>query len=294
MPARDACRIVAARWVLLLLPCLVVGVAANEPAEEPLTNERVVLLVVSGKPLGELIQLIQESPVDFDLSAEMVDELRAAGLPGPLIEAMRTRQAEIERARNPAPEATPAEEPAARPALRILLDDGDPSAKDAPTIRLFQGVDPALAEALGLRDEVPTFTDLAIFLGCLTADHVPDHWRSKTPLGRDFRLTPRHKLLSFLPGAEQVKAPARMQRKGQPALAVLELAIPDHIEVELEPELAHDLVLGVAVQTGERYYLVVADERIGLVLQDDGGELRATISDAGSLSAGSLEVHFRH
>ncbi len=292
MPSSVAQRIVTTCLALLLFPCLAPRLPASEATERPLTVERVVQLFVSGTPAGELILMLQQSPVDFDLTQEMVGELRAAGLPALLIENMQKRQAEIDRANAPPAEPTPAGETAPLPTLRILFNGGDQK-DERRTIRLFQGVDPALAEALGLRGEAPTFTDMALFLGCRTADHVPDHWRSKSPMGRDFRLTPRHRLLAFLPGAERVEAPARLRRKGETDLAVLELLIPDQIEVELEAEIVHDLTLGIAVQSDDRYYLVASDEWDGLILEADE-ELRATLTDAGDLSPGSLELRFRH
>jgi hypothetical protein len=291
----------AATWLALLLIGSLIGpIRSDEPTEEPLSTEQVVVMMMSGKPVGELMLLIQQSPVDFDLSGEMLEELRAAGLPDLLIQTMQKRQAEVDRANASPEEPTPVEEPNPLPSVRIVLDQGDngvpESENDAAplALRLYQGIDPSVAESLGLQDENPIFTDMAVVLGCRTADHVPDHWRSQTPLGRDFRFTPRHKLLAFFPGAEQIKAPARLQRKGVPELAVLELSLPAQIEVDLEPDVAHDLILGIAVQTGNRYYLLANDEWDGLLLNEATEELRATLTHAENLAATSLEVHFRH
>jgi hypothetical protein len=296
--------------LLVLLPALFWLSAGS--AGEPLRGEQVVRLFVSGTPVGELIRLIRESEVDFDLSPEMVQELRAAGLPDNVLTAMRERQAELERRDAPPADAVEAvadgDDPAASEGPRLVVrlnPDWVAGAEGGrPTLRVQDAVSPQASSALGLREEGQSITDMAIVLACRTADHVPDHWRAQTPLGRDFKFTPRHRLLAFLPGAslaELSKTRKVADRvvalvgggESQPAANVLELEIPATIGVTLEPAVAHDLTLGIALQVGGRYYLVASTERDAATLDAEAGlELRAELSDAPDLAISSLTARF--
>ena len=87
--------------------------------------------------------------------------------------------------------------------------------------------------------------DLAVFLACTTAEHVPDLWRDKTPLGRDMGGTPRHEMLSFVAGdTPEGKAPA--------------LVLPDALRADVDEIEPHDLVFGVAARIGDRWYVLSA------------------------------------
>jgi hypothetical protein len=76
--------------------------------------------------------------------------------------------------------------------------------------------------------------DLAVFLACVTAEHVPDMWRSKSPLGRDMTSVVRHEMLAFAAGDPR-------------------LVLPERLEAEVEEGVAHDLILGVAALFGDRW-----------------------------------------
>ena len=164
-------------------------------------------------------------------------------------------------------------------------------------LTLRDTVDPPTVEALQLRPEEQQITDLAIVLACRTADHVPDHWRSQTPLGRDFRFTPRHRLLAFIGGADRTAAGKTQQMLSKvgkvpgewdslPEVGILELPVPEAIEVELETAVAHDLTLGVAVQIGDRYLMVASDGLDGLVVDEDGSEVVAELASTKKTPAG--------
>jgi hypothetical protein len=60
----------------------------------------------------------------------------------------------------------------------------------------------------------------------------------------------------------------------------------------LEPGVVHDLTLGVALQTEERYYLVVADSWDGLTLSEDGIFIEAEIQSKESGDPSALSVRF--
>jgi len=303
-PATLRCLRGAIVLALLLLAAPGGGPAAQDP-EPPLTDEDVVRLHVAGTPEERILERIRGSRVEFDLSDEMLRELRAAGLPEALIRAMVERQRELdaERAVPAGPEPAP---PAAGPVLVVRLNpDWKPKdERPRPLLSVLDAIDPRLYEQLRLRGSEPRFTDVAIVLACRTADHVPDQWRSKTPLGRDFINTPRHRLLAFLPGAVRQEAgrlrefASRMaavpgEREALPELGLLELEIPPAIEVELEPGVVHDLTLGIALQAEDRYYLIASDSWDGFLMPESGASIDAEIEDGRGRDPLDLKVRFR-
>jgi len=82
--------------------------------------------------------------------------------------------------------------------------------------------------------------DLAVFLACASPEHIPDLWRSKTPLGRDMVAVSRHEMLAFVAG-------------DTPAGKAPRLALPARLEAEVDDAEPHDLVLGVAARIGDRW-----------------------------------------
>lgn len=245
----------------------------------PMTEEEVVRRHVAGEGVETILREIKRRDPQFDLSSDMLLELRHAGLPEALIEAMRQRQAEQE------PEAAEPPEVQAAPAAPQLTVTFSQKDGGSSKISIGRQVDPRLAEQwkLGEAPEDREFADLALYLVCRTPDHVPDHWRTKSPLGRDFFSMPRHRMLVFVAGSSNTE-----ERDGG---SKLRLELPPAIEVELEPDIAHDLTLGLAVQVGGRYYTWKHDTRDSLVLGDEGLELVATVKGRGLMH---LEVEFQN
>ncbi len=254
----------AARAVLAVLAGA--ARAAAGPAAPPLTAEDVVRLFAAGVPPGEIAEQIRARQVDFALDAEMLDELRAAGLPEPLLAAMLARQAEA------APVPAAAEPPAAeRPFHTLTVGLRLRSAATAGgVLRVSAALSDAFARTLELA--IPpggvVIEDVAIFLACLTPTHVPDQWRNRSPLGHDFVSMARHQLLAFVSGARTV------ERDG--AARQLELDLPERLEVGLEPDATHDLWLGVALEVDGRYHRLAHAAWDGLVL-DRARQLEATL-----------------
>ena len=88
----------------ILLAAIAITLSAIAPAlaaDAPLTDEDIVRLFVQGQSKAELVKTIGSSDVDFDLSEEMLEELRIAGIPAVVLEAMRKRQAEMEPEQEP-------------------------------------------------------------------------------------------------------------------------------------------------------------------------------------------------
>jgi hypothetical protein len=303
--ARRALHLVTFLGLSLLAGGLVgPGQRAAEPAT-PMTDEDVVRLYVSGVGPESIIERIRAAEVTFDISEEMLEELRAAGLPEELIQAMVERQRALDAERAPPEETEETDSPPA-PRLSVRLNpDWEPrDEQERPFLCILDTIDQQTYKALRLREEAPRFTDAALVLACLTADHVPDHWRGKTPLGRDFVSAPRHKLLAFLPGATrravgEVRGLAMNlaslpgEREGRPEPGLLELELPAAIDVEIEPGLVHDLILGLALQTEERYYLIRADTWEGFVLPEEGASIEAEIKGKACGDLATVEVRFK-
>jgi hypothetical protein len=257
----------------------------------------VVRLFVSGTGVDQIIERIEESETAFDLSDDMLYELRAAGLPAELIEAMIARQAELDEANAPDEPPGIVDEPTAGSALRIRINPSADGAERKP-LRLLDLIDDETHDQLRLRTTDPSFTDMAIFVACRTQDHVPNQWRGKSPLGRDYISTKRHRMLYFHPGAGMVELSSwkklikLYRRPDGSAPMVLELELPAEIAVDLEPGIAHDLTLGVALRTEERYYLIAFDELDGLVLQEGHRVMDAEVRSGRDLLRSSLKVRF--
>lgn len=279
--------------------------AHGAPAAEPLRQEDVVRLHVSGMPAAELIQLIRERDVEFDVSEEMGDELRHAGLPPEVIQAMVKRQAELMRDK-----AEPAQL-GDGPTLRVVFRGGK-----GRLIRVYDSVDPPLALRwdLGNAPEERRFTDVAIFLACRTPSHVPDQWQVHGALRWDAEHMPRHELLAFASGAERTRTTmlARFRptvgtaadADGPHAVAggrwdgtkqvrgILELEVPPALEARLAPGEEHDLCLGLALKIGEAYYpwsIVALD---GVTLGSEDLELEGRVTGQGTLRIDALGVDF--
>ena len=181
----------------LALLCAALTPAAAPAADRPasLTNEDIVRLVMAKTREGEIVKLIASRPVDFDLAPETIDELRIAGVSDSIMEAMRRRQAEMPR---PDVAPTPTPPPDSSGTLEIDFadgpDSGDPSGRSVIALR---SLPPRVTRRGGM--EVGEVTELAFAVLCLTADHVPDHWDTRTPLTG----APRHELLLFRPSSAE-------------------------------------------------------------------------------------------
>ncbi len=240
-------------WIGLWLAMLVIGL----PAAEPMTDEDVVRLVVQGVSVDRILETISDREPAFDLSEEMLGELRTAGVPPRVLEAMTARQQAVQP---PETESMPVVEPGPVGAVaRIHVTIPDKK----PVIRMSREISENTAARWQLPRsmEQPLAGNLAFYVACVRPEHVPDHWRSKSPLGRDFNATPRHRLLEFI------------ATDGLDARGKLSLEIPEWVDVELEADEAHDLLVGVALQHDDRYYTLIADRWTDLEFEDRPREL---------------------
>ncbi len=226
------------RRILAILALCTVPILA---ADRPLTDEDIVRRVISGESHERIITLIRDSTVDFDLSDEMVGEMKLAGVPDRIVEAMRDRQLELN------PPIVPEIEVEAAPALTVHF-------KGTSSIVFPAELPDEAVRKTGLSVEAGEhkITGAALFIGCIAPTHVPNHWRSKTPMGRDFAYARRHRLLSFAPDYEAVTG--GILKKVGLSKAGVRLKIPQTLNLELDRGGPHELIIGIAFQAGDRYY----------------------------------------
>jgi hypothetical protein len=208
----------------LALPAVV---AASTP-KGPLTNEDVVRMVMTGTAEKDVLAAIETRPADFDLSADMVEELRRAGVKEKIIVAMRRRQAAMPQAE---PSPTPVPEAGRSGTLRVEFEVKDDQASPAERSAIaLKSLPKGMSRRGGM--EVGLMTDMALVVLCISADHVPDHWDTRSPI----QGAPRHELLLFRPGS------ATEKMKGH---EVLYLDHEASYEVPV-PEGDHNIVVGAA------------------------------------------------
>lgn len=234
-------------------------------------------MVVSKRPVREILEAIRSRNVSFDVSEEIEAELRIAGVPEEVIQAMRERQAQMNP---PAPTQAPSSIPEGTASILVTFK---------PQLLWFPGrAEEGMARdlQLGSSPEDRAIKDIAVFLACVVPDHVPDHWRSQSPLGRDFVSMPRHEMLAFQAGAARVgpeevpravRAALCPPRADEAAAGWLRLELPRELVATIEPGLEHDLLLGVAVLVGDRYLKVGETRKLHVVASGPGLDLPAKV-----------------
>jgi len=165
----------------------------------PLTNQEIVRMVASGMATDRILARIAESRCSFDLDPEMIAELRVAGVPEAVVEAMKGR------APSGAP-ASPGAKPGSQPRgwVEIAFDD-DPGLEPAANSTEV----PAIAVDPNSKTRHPV--ELAFVLTCDRPDHVPDFWDESSPLGS---FAGRHQVLFF---QAATSAPDE-RKKGRPRI----------------------------------------------------------------------------
>jgi hypothetical protein len=244
-----ALRFVVALWLLA---------TASPPT---LTNEDVVRMVAAGKSEREIVATIGTSAESFDVSDDMVDELKRAGVSEMIVGAMRRRHEE----HNPA--APPEDRPArGHQHLVVTLNGG----LSSHTLKLPAFADEDLKARLSLpkENDQRVVKDVAIFLACASPEHVPDLWRSKTPLGRDMVSVQRHQMLAFVPGDTPPGEKPRM-------------TVPKRLEADVAEAEVHDIVLGVAALIGDRWMQLSAAKLKNVSVAADSKPLAGRVEHLG-------------
>ena len=233
------CRILAAFafGAVLELAALHAPVRADDapaPSDAPLTNEDIVRMVASGAAESATLATIRSRREAFDLSDEMVDELKLAGVSAAIVTAMKQRHAEL------VPPVVPVPRPSrGRAPVVVSLTAGGAGSR---TLHVPEWADEDAKALLRLpkENDQREVKDLAVFLACAASEHVPDLWRSKSPLGRDMNFVARHEMLAFVAG-------------DTPAGKSPRLVLPALLEAEIDDTEPHDLVLGIAARIGDRW-----------------------------------------
>jgi hypothetical protein len=267
--------------ILLLAAALLL--AADEA--EVLTNEDVVRMAASGMPAERIVERIAASDCRFDVAPDMIEELRLAGVPETVLDAM------VAKARSSGPPPAPTPAPAAAGRVEIVFEDapdGPPEASSA----LFPT---RLSRRGSLRDPVPVQVALGVL--CTDSVHAPDAWMRRTPMDEEF---PRHHVLFF----REATAPASGRlRKGY-----VYLAHPPAWSFEAEPGRHSGIVVvalrapgvieaysasvtapfeGLLVESGRRSRIRVRLRAPSAAPRIAGGEV--TLPDPSFASLGTIE-----
>ncbi len=298
-------RAAAVALAAVVLAAALLAAAAEGPTpQRPLRNDDVVRLLVSGVPPAEVIARIRSADAACELSADMTQELRLAGVPAEVLSAMVARQAEVDKTRAAAtPAGAAAPPPSAEGKSPIVVSVRSGAAGEAGKQIVFPTrLDDAAAKVLqaGRTEDERKVSDVAVFLACRTQDHVPDQWRTKSPLGSDFVSVPRHEMLDFRPGALLVpasKAPAGFKPPappgGRPPGAEPELLVfplPVELRADVEPGIVHDLVVGVAIRVGEHFLEIAEARKDGVTVGPGGLSLAAVLTESRDRGGIKLEV----
>ena len=260
---------------LILFVAVTISAATGDRARggtEPLTNEDVVRMVMTGTSDRAVIAAIGERKVDFNLDPDIVTELRVAGVSSAVIEAMRRRQTAMPRV-PPAPTPTPAPEVAAT--LRVLLESGSEEEGNRSVIAV-SGIPSTMKRPPGM--EVGLVTDLALAVLCTSTHHVPDHWALRTPIED----APRHALLLFEEGS------VRESKKGFEFLRLV-TGMTHILTLPAGRHRISVLTAGKGVGSGT-WRVMVADDR--MVTVEPGGTATLKIHAQGKI-AGSHMTGFR-
>jgi len=265
------------------------GVAPGVPAPgEPaaLTESDVVRMLAAGQPEEAILRVIHDRPVSFDLSEEMLAELRQAGVSERVLAAMSARQIGMQPKRPAGAEEAEGEPVPGHALVRIVFRPEAGQGDAALYLPVIAGKD--LAERLQLQalPEDRQVSDIALFVACRTKAHVPGLWRSSSPLGRDFVTMPPHEILAFESGARrvprsEVPESARAAHEAEASTEWLRLDVPAELTAQVETGTAHDLIVGVAALLGDHYLALTlakandvsanAELRIPAVIRGGGG-----------------------
>ena len=124
--------------ILLVLAGLVSLAAA--PSDRPLSKDDVTLLLLGGSPGAKIIQMVEQSGVDFQMNPDLAKTFHDQGASDDLIDALRKagNKAAAANASAPAPPAAspaPAAVPSSPPATPEASPEGKPNSPDAPQPR---------------------------------------------------------------------------------------------------------------------------------------------------------------
>lgn len=211
--------------------------APGEPPAAPLTNEDIVKMAATGMGAEEILARIASLPSRFDVDPDILEELRLAGVPETVIDAMK-RMARAPPSAKPAPPA----EGAAPGFIEIVFDveSGSPPERSSFV---------APAAARDSEGGIARRLELVFFVTCTRPLHVPDQWDRASPMGAELG---RHQMLLFREGTTPVP---RVKKKAD---GFVYLALPPRVRFSAEAGV-HAGRIGVAAR-------LEGDDRFGDVL----------------------------
>ena len=233
--------------LLVMALCASAAVFGRDSAEV-LDNEAVVQMLVRGLSERDILKAIEDAPrVSFDLEPDVVRELESVGISQKVLGAMRRRQAEAGEIL----QTKAADTPKGRLLIRIS-SSREKKAGEPVVYQVIRKSPKWAADQMGMLQQ-PEVEDLAFFLLCTRADHVPDHWQDATEL-KDFT---RHEKLLFRSGSHPGKSHG---------FEVMALDLPDSLSLEIS-EGDHRVVAGVAAKTGADWHVVGSAELKSLAVR---------------------------
>jgi hypothetical protein len=237
---------------------------AGDPSASasPLANEDIVRMVVAGTPEGTILESIRTRPEVFDVSDDMVAELRLAGVSEAVIAAMKQRHADS------VPPPPPVERSRRGTATVVVTLNASGAGPKTLKVPAWADENAKARFHLPKENEQREVKDLAVFLACTAPEHIPDLWRSKTPLGRDMVSVSRHEMLAFVAGDTPAGKPPRLE-------------LPARIEAEVDASEPHDLLLGVAARIGDRWIQLAVGALQKVTIAKDSPSLVGRIEHPG-------------
>ncbi len=290
----------------ILITLVTTASAESGPTSGALTNEDVVMMTAAGESEAEIIAAIRAWPeVDFDLSSEVVDELRLAGVSDAVLDAMRHRQRQgpiLHDERDMDPEDFTAGMELG--SVKVILN-GLESDSRRIELKLFDEVHPELSHRYRLRSGGTgvRITDLAVFVIAHHPTLAPDQWQTESILIAHPTVR-RHWVVAAQTGAERDSARwyHSLSSTG-PTLIDKELHV---LTLDLDPVFAFqlpvgesiDLSIGLGLRLGEGdgggYYVWQLSELQDVrASKDRTVELHAKLSGARSKSLEKVRIEFK-
>ena len=211
--------------------------AALAAADAPMTDDEVVRRLAAGEPVEAILADVQRRPPAFDVSEDMLAELRAAGVPETLLQAMVARAAAA-----PAAPATATPPP---PMTELRLTPVD------LTVAVSRRLDPQLIAELELPAGALEADALAVAVFCTARDH-DDPGVLRWPEGRQPKGFADGRLLAFFPATE-----------GGSTGSKLRVSLPNPRVVPLLAGVSHDILVAAVMRAGGAWVVLTRDDLPG-------------------------------
>ena len=221
--------------------------AAVAAADTPMTDDEVVRRLAAGESVEALLADVQRRPPAFDVSEDMLAELRSAGVPEALLQAMiarahaAARKEEEAPAPAPAAPATPATPAPPPPMTELRLTPVD------LTVAVSRRLDPQLIAELELPAGALEADALAVAVFCTAHDH-DDPGVLRWPEGRQPKGLADGRLLAFFPATE-----------GGNTGSKLRVTLPNPMVVPLLAGVSHDILVVAVMRAGGVWVVLTRD-----------------------------------